>query len=604
MLVGRAAHARRPSRTPLVSAAFFWKLLSLEGFHPLLDACARCGDEPRRRSPPFDLDEGGVLCDDVRAARRPAARSRHPRAGRRDPRRRAAGGAAEPPGRGAPPTSSGSPSPRSSTTSNAACAAPRCSSRRRRRGANASTAFGRRKGPPTTIAAPYGQARPDGPRRQPREAARPRVPVERDLRRLPLHLGLRPARRAAQAQRQGRVVALDGAAARRHRRPRRRDPHGAARCGRRAATSRRFTDPLVDCRNCKERFRADQLPDVGRVPELRRQGLVHRGAPVQPHVQDLRRPGRGRRRRSRTCAPRPRRASSSTSRTCRRPRARSRRSASRRSASRSATRSRPGNFIFRTREFEQMEMEYFVPARGRRAAGTSTGARSASAGTPTSASPRSSCACARTTPRSCRTTRPARPTSSSCTRGGGASSRASPTAPTSTSRSTRSSRAQDLSYYDQEHDRRYLPHVIEPALGADRATLAFLLAAYDEEDVPNDKGGTEKRTVLRLHPRLAPIKVGGAAAVEERAARAGGRRGRGAAAPAPMIDVDVPDRSAAATVARTRSARRCASPSTSTPSTTRRSRSVTATRWTQDRVPDRRPARRARAAGTGVSDDD
>ena len=66
---------------------------------------------------------------------------------------------------------------------------------------------------------------------------------------------------------------------------------------------------------------------------------------------------------------------------------------------------------------------------------------------------------------------------------------------------------QDLSYYDQEHDRRYLPHVIEPAAGADRATLAFLLAAYDEEDVANGKGGTEKRTVLHLHPRLAPIKV-------------------------------------------------------------------------------------------------
>ena len=57
---------------------------------------------------------------------------------------------------------------------------------------------------------------------------------------------------------------------------------------------------------------------------------------------------------------------------------------------------------------------------------------------------------------------------------------------------------QDLSYYDQEHDRRYLPLVIEPAAGADRATLAFLLAAYEEEDVDNGKGGTEQRTVLRL----------------------------------------------------------------------------------------------------------
>ena len=80
---------------------------------------------------------------------------------------------------------------------------------------------------------------------------------------------------------------------------------------------------------------------VGRVPQLRRQGQLHRGAQLQPDVQDVRRPGRETTRRSRTCGPRPRRASSSTSRTCRRRRARSRRSVSRRSASRSATRSRP-----------------------------------------------------------------------------------------------------------------------------------------------------------------------------------------------------------------------------------------------------------------------
>jgi len=61
---------------------------------------------------------------------------------------------------------------------------------------------------------------------------------------------------------------------------------------------------------------------------------------------------------------------------------------------------------------------------------------------------------------------------------------------------------QDLSYYDQEHDRRYVPHVIEPAAGADRATLAFLLAAYAEEEV-----GGERRTVLHLDPRLAPYTV-------------------------------------------------------------------------------------------------
>jgi Glycyl-tRNA synthetase (class II) len=60
----------------------------------------------------------------------------------------------------------------------------------------------------------------------------------------------------------------------------------------------------------------------------------------------------------------------------------------------------------------------------------------------------------------------------------------------------------DLTYFDQEGDRRYVPHVVEPSAGADRATLAFLLAAYDEEEVRG-----ETRTVLRLDPRLAPIKV-------------------------------------------------------------------------------------------------
>jgi glycyl-tRNA synthetase len=65
----------------------------------------------------------------------------------------------------------------------------------------------------------------------------------------------------------------------------------------------------------------------------------------------------------------------------------------------------------------------------------------------------------------------------------------------------------DLSYYDQAADRRYLPFVIEPAAGLTRATLAFLLDAYAEDEAPNAKGGIDKRTVLRLDARLAPIKV-------------------------------------------------------------------------------------------------
>ncbi len=59
-----------------------------------------------------------------------------------------------------------------------------------------------------------------------------------------------------------------------------------------------------------------------------------------------------------------------------------------------------------------------------------------------------------------------------------------------------------LDYFDQQNDERYVPYVIEPAAGATRTMAAFLLAAYDEE-VVND----ETRTVLRLHPRLAPYKI-------------------------------------------------------------------------------------------------
>lgn len=60
----------------------------------------------------------------------------------------------------------------------------------------------------------------------------------------------------------------------------------------------------------------------------------------------------------------------------------------------------------------------------------------------------------------------------------------------------------DLSYFDEESRERYVPYVIEPAAGADRATLAFLVDAYDEDEVEG-----ETRVVLRLHPRLAPVKV-------------------------------------------------------------------------------------------------
>ena len=61
----------------------------------------------------------------------------------------------------------------------------------------------------------------------------------------------------------------------------------------------------------------------------------------------------------------------------------------------------------------------------------------------------------------------------------------------------------DLSYFDQEENRRYVPYVVEPSLGADRVALAFLCDAYDEEEV----GENDTRVVLRLHPYLAPFKA-------------------------------------------------------------------------------------------------
>jgi glycyl-tRNA synthetase len=65
----------------------------------------------------------------------------------------------------------------------------------------------------------------------------------------------------------------------------------------------------------------------------------------------------------------------------------------------------------------------------------------------------------------------------------------------------------DLTYFDQEKNERWTPYVIEPAAGLTRAVLAFLLDAYSEDEAPNAKGVLEKRTVLKLDKRLAPVKA-------------------------------------------------------------------------------------------------
>ena len=65
----------------------------------------------------------------------------------------------------------------------------------------------------------------------------------------------------------------------------------------------------------------------------------------------------------------------------------------------------------------------------------------------------------------------------------------------------------DLSYRDDLSNERYVPHVIEPSAGADRATLAFLCEAFVEDQAPDEKGEMQTRTVMKFHPRIAPIKA-------------------------------------------------------------------------------------------------
>jgi len=66
---------------------------------------------------------------------------------------------------------------------------------------------------------------------------------------------------------------------------------------------------------------------------------------------------------------------------------------------------------------------------------------------------------------------------------------------------------QDLTYFDQATGERWTPYVIEPAAGLTRSLMTFLVDAYAEDEAPNTKGGVDKRTVLRLDHRLAPVKA-------------------------------------------------------------------------------------------------
>ena len=65
-----------------------------------------------------------------------------------------------------------------------------------------------------------------------------------------------------------------------------------------------------------------------------------------------------------------------------------------------------------------------------------------------------------------------------------------------------------LEYFDEERKQRFIPHVVEPSAGVDRAVLALICEAYSEDKARDEKGEMETRIVLRFHPRIAPIKCG------------------------------------------------------------------------------------------------
>jgi len=162
-----------------------------------------------------------------------------------------------------------------------------------------------------------------------------------------------------------------------------------------------------------------------------------------------------------------------------------------------------------------MEMEFFVPRR-RLSVGSSTGSQSASAGTSSSACARTICACARTIGMSCRTTRPRRATSSTCFRSAGQSSRdRQPGADFDLTQHAQFS-GEKLEYFDQATGERYVPHVIEPAAGADRATLAFSRRRLRRGSRLRRRRGRRRATnAAAPAPAPGPGQGRGAAAREE-----------------------------------------------------------------------------------------
>ena len=260
-----------------------------------------------------------------------------------------------------------------------------------------------------------------------------------------------------------------------------------------------------------------------------------RAAPVQPDVRDARSARSEGGLHRLPAARRPRRASSSTSRTC---------SSSRggkppfgiaqvgKSFRNEIT---PGNFLFRLREFEQMEMEFFVPPDEARAVVRVLDRGAVRAGTRASACARASCA-------SASTSADERSHYSSATSDieylypigwselEGVANRGD--YDLNAAHGALRARSSSTSAQDGE---RYTPHVIEPAVSIERIFVALLVDAYDEEVVEE-----RERTVLRLHPAVAPVKAAVLPLIAKRRGhgRARARALRGAARRRHFVEYD------------------------------------------------------------------
>ena len=266
-----------------------------------------------------------------------------------------------------------------------------------------------------------------------------------------------------------------------------------------------FTDPLVDCRQCKERFREDQLPESGACPkcgtkdsftEARQFNLMFKTF-VGP-VEDA----------ASIAYLRPETAQgifvnyANVQTTMRRkpPFGIAQIGKSFRNEI------TPGNFVYRTREFEQMEMEFFVPPEDGEKWFKYWCDERMSWYTDLGIAPDTLRLRQHETSELSHYSSGTADVEFMYPWGWGELEGVANRGDYDLRKHAEFS-GQDLSYFDQEKDLRYVPHVIEPAAGADRATLAFLLSAYAEETVETAAGKTETRTVLRLDPRLSPIKV-------------------------------------------------------------------------------------------------